>query len=789
MTVFLLALVAVLALVSAGLVVVAVSSAAAPVVVGTTCATSGAAVESGSPLISRPMVPQITGSTLAVTVPITVDATTQVNPGGIASYTASVQLDLDAIAQDVLAHRVRPGVVAAGYPNLAPSAWVILDLDETSLTLPNPSGTTPVGSPVAAAPGSGATASWSATGVTLTLGHLTADSRSPAPVTTATLGWDLRDGGAPAPRTLVVHPGAISFKANVTVGLLFFNSPVVGAVAAPWACTPDDPSAVLATTSVQGAPVSTGTTLPTSTSTSTPASTSTSTTSTTIPRSSSTTTPAAACAVSGFDAYGGFAGRSLTATGAFRTERIDGAWWLVDPDGHPFFSQGINNVTFDGTPDKNGATPYHDAVVAKYGTPESWATAQVQRMHDWGYNTLGGWSQADRFAGRMPYTVLLNQTSQSSGTGEMQDLFEPSWEASARASAAGAAAQHQDDPYLLGYWSDNELHFGPDWRPLHLFDSYLSRPAAAAGKQRLLTFLHGRYPSFAAFAADFTTSATGWADLDGPATVTGWNATGGEATRAAWVGEVAERYFSVTADAVHDADPHHLFLGARFISQTTGRPVLEAAARHVDVASFNLYEILPELVAPLRNADPTYMPVDGGLAAQAAILDKPIIISEWSYRAADSGLPNTWPPLFPTLATQAQRAAAYEKYVTTLLQTKWVVGQHWFEHADEPPAGRFDGEDSNFGLVNGADEPYPQLTAISKTMHDCAYARLLAGEESPTTTTTAPSSTTTSTTTSTSTAIGTTTTTAPVGDDPSTVAGPAAAAPAVAASAVPAFTG
>lgn len=492
--------------------------------------------------------------------------------------------------------------------------------------------------------------------------------------------------------------------------------------------------------------------------------------------------------MSGFDRYGGSTSMTLEATGAFRTAEIGGRWWLVDPDGHPFFSQGINNVTFEGTPDKFGATPYHDAALAKYGTAESWATAQVQRMQEWGYNTLGGWSQADRFAGRAVYTVLLNQTSQSSSTGDMEDLFEPSWEAKARTSAASAAAAHRDDPFLLGYWSDNELHFGPDWRPLHLFDSYLSRPATSAGKQHLLALLHARYPTFAAFAADFTTTATSWADLDAPATVTAWTSSGGEDTRAAWVGEVAERYFSVTAASVHDADPTHLFLGPRFISQTTGRPVLEAAARHVDVASFNLYEIRPELIAPLKNADPTYLSVQDALAAQAAILDKPIMITEWSYRAADSGLPNTWPPLFPTLDTQAERAAAYESFVTSLLATKWVVGQHWFEHADEPPAGRFDGEDSNFGLVNAADEPYAELTAVSKTMHDCAYARLQADQQpAPTTTTTSPTggtSTTTTTTPATSTTSTPTTTTTGLIVEPA-----AAAAPAVATAATPAFTG
>ena len=42
-----------------------------------------------------------------------------------------------------------------------------------------------------------------------------------------------------------------------------------------------------------------------------------------------------------------------------------------------------------------------------------------------------------------------------------------------------------------------------------------------------------------------------------------------------------------------------------------------------------------------------------------------------------------------------------------------VVGYHWFEHADQPAEGRFDGENSNFGTVTIDDEVY---TALTETM-------------------------------------------------------------------------
>ncbi|WP_158966346.1 agarase [Paraglaciecola sp. L3A3] len=43
--------------------------------------------------------------------------------------------------------------------------------------------------------------------------------------------------------------------------------------------------------------------------------------------------------------FGGYtAGPKLEATGYFRTEKVDGKWWMVDPDGYLYFSHGPANV-------------------------------------------------------------------------------------------------------------------------------------------------------------------------------------------------------------------------------------------------------------------------------------------------------------------------------------------------------------------------------------------------------------------------------------------------------------
>lgn len=48
--------------------------------------------------------------------------------------------------------------------------------------------------------------------------------------------------------------------------------------------------------------------------------------------------------------FGGWKdGPKLEATGYFRTEKVDGKWWMVDPEGYLFFSNGIANIRMANT--------------------------------------------------------------------------------------------------------------------------------------------------------------------------------------------------------------------------------------------------------------------------------------------------------------------------------------------------------------------------------------------------------------------------------------------------------
>jgi agarase len=78
--------------------------------------------------------------------------------------------------------------------------------------------------------------------------------------------------------------------------------------------------------------------------------------------------------------------------------------------------------------------------------------------------------------------------------------------------------------------------------------------------------------------------------------------------------------------------------------------------------------------------------------------------------------------------TQAARAAAYRDYAATALDHPHIVGAHWFEHADQPAQGRFDGENSNFGTVSIEDRIYAELTDAMTAVNTMAESLHAAAE-------------------------------------------------------------
>ncbi|PIT02048.1 agarase [Bradyrhizobium nitroreducens] len=422
--------------------------------------------------------------------------------------------------------------------------------------------------------------------------------------------------------------------------------------------------------------------------------------------------------------WGGVVDGDLRGSGYFRVAERNGVFWLVDPDGGRFISKGVNTVRFDQ--ERIGQTdrfPYAEACQAKYGSLQIWRTAAADRLASWAFNTVGCWSDelvasaGSRLLATTPVAELGASFRLHRRDQVFPDVFDPEFAAHIRASADQRCRHRRNDPGLLGTFIDNELYWSPDWRSSdELLTLFLNLPPRRPGRVAALTGLQARYRDFAQFNAVWRTPARSWQELDriehvaapfvrlrpgvlNDALETKANLAdpAREAFSAdcdAFVAIVADRYFELCVSAIKAADPNHLVLGSRFGYQPPAG-VIAAAGRHLDVISFNCYDFDPG-------------PVIDAYAAGA----KPCLITEFSFRGDDAGLPNTKGG-GPRVATQTERAQAFEGYVVTALSKPNVVGYHWFEHADEPAEGRFDGEDSNFGTVTIEDHVYVELT---KTM-------------------------------------------------------------------------
>jgi hypothetical protein len=247
-------------------------------------------------------------------------------------------------------------------------------------------------------------------------------------------------------------------------------------------------------------------------------------------------------------------------------------------------------------------------------------------------------------------------------------------------------------------------------------------PGKAAAVELLLQELGGMDGVNQALGTDFS-------DQDAMLVETDWTGLSEagmyQELASAFLSKAADRYFEYTTESIRAVDPDHLILGNREVSVMTPAEVYQAAAPFVDVLSINNYVFI-EGVAELALSMSGGLDPANGFIAQHELTGRPILISEFGFRAADSGLPNSWPPQYPTFETQAERTQAYTEYVSLYRAVPWVVGWHWFEWVDQPAEGRFDGE--NNGLVSEQDVPYLELTSAMGASALAGWEELLIEE-------------------------------------------------------------
>ncbi|MEI7768277.1 MAG: hypothetical protein WCJ97_12660, partial [Phycisphaerae bacterium] len=430
-----------------------------------------------------------------------------------------------------------------------------------------------------------------------------------------------------------------------------------------------------------------------------------------------------------YSRYGGWKEVRLAATGFFRTARHQERWWLVDPEGYLFWSSGLDCVREHVNSAVGGLTaaltwlPPQDGPWAKVHMKYAqkypqinylganliralgnewqtdWAALTAGMLKDWGFNTVGNWSNWEMLRQHgLPYVRPLEfkPTRTANVFRDFPDVYDPAFALDA-ADYAQQLTVTAGDPLLLGYFLMNEPKWGfaqetpAEGMLFNTPDCHTRRALAAA--------LREQYPTDAALATAWGLPVTLAQVAQGP-----WHLPFTPAAQAdlqRFSTQMVARLFAMLTAACRAVDGQHLNLGARYYTIPPAWAL--AGMGSFDVFSINCYQ--PQV---LRQA-----------AAASAQMNCPVLIGEWHFGALDVGLPGSG---IGRVRNQADRGRAFRAYVEDAATQPWCVGVHYFTLYDESPLGRFDGENWNIGFMDVCMRAYEPMVRAAQATHAQLYA-------------------------------------------------------------------
>lgn len=382
-----------------------------------------------------------------------------------------------------------------------------------------------------------------------------------------------------------------------------------------------------------------------------------------------------------------------------------GVWWFQSPSGERFYSLGVNNVSPEPYSPRPG-TQYYDPVPSEFGGDvAAWGASVAKLLTDHGFNTAGGWSSAhvptsDRLHSTPVLYVVANEHERC--LSPLRADFEDFVRTSTRAAIAKLPAKRD---HILGVFLDNEMAWfgksGWDEIPTYtLLEQAFSLPAADERRVATIKFLQSRHGSIESLAKAYIRPVASWDAID-VAYLSACISPAAMADREAFTAMLAERFFETATRIVREELPGLLILGTRFPGNAP-ESVIRACGKYCEVVSVNEYRFEPTID-------------EGNLARFFVLGGRPLMHTEFSWRAKQnaSGNPNSR-GAGAIVETQAERAAAYRSLVSEMASVPYVIASHWFEFSDQSPQGRFDGENSNYGIVDIRNRPYTELLEAMK---------------------------------------------------------------------------
>ncbi|OFX57764.1 MAG: hypothetical protein A2066_14405 [Bacteroidetes bacterium GWB2_41_8] len=410
-----------------------------------------------------------------------------------------------------------------------------------------------------------------------------------------------------------------------------------------------------------------------------------------------------------YSKYGGYLHAKTKATGFFYTEKIDGKWWFVDPEGYLFLSVGVDCVSAGGggnirdldkrdgiykeLPPENISQNQGRRGGASFGTwnlfrryGDSYPTESkemiIKRMDKWGLNTIANWSSPEVMnMNRKAFMFQLRGVGIEGGLMGLPDVYTADFASRVDAGCKESVEQYKDNPWLIGYFTGNE----PSWleQELRLCDMILEGADKPIKTELKKWLAKGDTPE----------------------------------NRKQFIFKTFRIFLETVDNAIKKYDPNHLNLGIRFGNvMHIDREILEICKDVFDVFSFNCYDLYPKKEMMDRAMEMTGLPM---------------IIGEYHFGTVDRGMAQSlW-----QVNSQLERGVAYRYYTERAYQHPGLIGTAYFQWCDQDYSGRRDGENYNCGLVDVTDRPYQhQVEAMMETakrLFDIHQEKLKPVEQAP----------------------------------------------------------
>jgi hypothetical protein len=392
----------------------------------------------------------------------------------------------------------------------------------------------------------------------------------------------------------------------------------------------------------------------------------------------------------------------------FRIERQGNTWWLVTPQGKPFYSVGIAPPGFkeegqgreylvaarslgfnslSGWHDVRGYAALNDKLAAEGGTPmPQFYALQTRTGENAGFDTVMD------AGGAAPGTPAAQAAARGGFNHALPDPYDPRWEGALRGQVRQMAAIVKDKPYFLAWFADNE-------RELRDLYRYVWSPHAAAAFRALL---EKRYANIAALNKSWGASFASFDDLAARRPEPALGAGPMYQDFHAFSRELLRRYNDILLRTIREEDPGRLVFTNRFMLGNL-RSLVENLdlCDGYDAIAVNLYPANNSLgLAPHE------------LAALRLIHEKsgkPLLLGEWSVPARDSGLYDnpqrldwSWPQ---TVATQRDRGNQTARVQADFYNLPFMLGAHFFIWRDFDSPVR----QANRGIFKVSGEPWREL--------------------------------------------------------------------------------